>query len=167
MKLSFLLTSIAISSLLSLPLSANDKELSKKTILTYEKLSKSFNCKSVTAFSTIKDIEKNKDIILVDIREKEEQQVSMLPGAITKEEFLKNLDKYKDKKIITYCTIGYRSGKFAEKYSKLNIYNLEGGVLAWSHFKGKFFKDNKETKLVHVFSQEWDFLNSNYKAVYK
>ena len=34
------------------------------------------------------------EIVLVDIREEKEQQVSMIPGAITKQKFELDIDKY-------------------------------------------------------------------------
>ena len=167
MKLN-LLFSVLISLLSFSPaLFGGDKEMLTKISETYNKISKPFNCKSITAFTLIKEMAKNKNIIMIDTREDKEQKISMLPKAISMKEFLKNPDIYKNKKIISYCTIGYRSGKFAEKFKKLNIYNLEGGVLAWSHFKGKFFKGEKETRKVHVYSKEWNFLNSQYEAVFK
>jgi len=138
-----------------------------KIITKYETLSKSFNCKSITTQSLKKTLSKNEDIILVDIREAKEQKVSMLKNAITESEFIKNFEKYKKKKIVVYCTIGFRSGKFAEKHKKLDIYNLEGGILAWSHFQGKFYQNNVETNKVHIYSKDWNFLNSHYKAIFE
>ena len=144
-----------------------DKALFQKTLKTYEKISKSFTCKSISPQNLIKKLNDKEDIILVDIREPEEQKISMLKNAISKTAFLKDKEKFKNKKIVVYCTIGYRSGKFAEKHKDLDIFNLEGGVLCWSHFRGKFFKNGKETKQVHVYSRDWNFLNSSYEAVFK
>lgn len=166
MKLKIHLLTIAVFSLSSAYSFCDDKELMKKITASYDKISKSISCKSITVFSLKKILDKNEAHILLDIRSPEEQKVSMLPNSITKEQFLKNPDEFKNKKIIAYCTIGYRSGKFAEKHKGRNVLNLEGGILAWSHIKGKFFKDNKETKQVHIHSKDWNFLHSDYKAVY-
>ena len=59
--------------------------------------------------------------VFIDIREPREQQVSMLPGAITEEEFINDSAKYKDDVKIAYCTISYRSGKFAQKLQKMAV----------------------------------------------
>ena len=167
MKINFF-TPIFISLLIfASTVSGEDKKMLAKVAQTYSEIAKPFTCKSITAFALIKEMTKNKNIVLIDIRENKEQKISMLPNAITEEEFLKSPNIFKNKKIIAYCTIGHRSGKFAEKFKKLNIYNLEGGVLAWSHFKGRFYKDKKETNKVHVYSKEWNFLNSSYEAVFK
>jgi len=70
--------------------------------------------------------------VLIDIREPREQQISMLPGAITETEFMNDTAKYKDAVKIVYCTISYRSGKFAQQLQKkgIPVYNLRGGILA-------------------------------------
>ena len=145
---------------------SNDRSNLNKTIEKYSELSGSFEAKGISTQALLKAI-KNEDIILIDIREKEEQAVSILPNSITQEKFLSNPEKYSRKKLVAYCTIGYRSGKFCEKFKKWNILNLEGGVLAWSHFKGSFFKNGKQTNKVHVYSKEWNFLHSSYKAIFK
>ena len=74
-------------------------------------------------FPDVRDLSPQKAMILtaegkavfIDIREAREQQVSMLPGAITEKEFMNDPAKYKDAVKIAYCTISYRSGKFAQK----------------------------------------------------
>ena len=54
--------------------------------------------------------------VFIDIREPEEQQISMLPGAITEKEFLSNYKSYQDHVKIAYCTISYQSGIFVENF---------------------------------------------------
>ena len=60
----------------------------------------------------------------------------MLPHAITTAEFAARFRHGipKEKRLVVYCTIGYRSGKYAQELAKQGIKaeNLEGGVLAWS-----------------------------------
>jgi len=106
--------------------------------------------------------------VLIDIREPREQQVSMLPGAITEKEFMNDPAKYKDAVKIAYCTISYRSGKFAQKLQKKGIivYNLKGGMLAWVHDGGKVFDQNGETHRIHVYGRKWDLGPKRYQAVW-
>ena len=49
--------------------------------------------------------EKNR-FVIVDVRSKKEQQISMIPRSLTEEEFNKKKNLYKNKKILVYCTIG-------------------------------------------------------------
>ena len=48
-------------------------------------------------------------VVLVDVREAKEQKVSMIPGAISVEEFEDDEDRYEELTVVAYCTIGHRS----------------------------------------------------------
>ena len=111
---------------------------------------------------------KTAKVIFVDTRERKEQKVSMLPGAITEKDFKKNLEQYKDRVIIGYCTISYRSGNLAKKMQKKGIVmlNLRGGMLAWVHEGGKVYDQHGETKQVHVYSKKWNYLPNAYDPVW-
>ncbi|RPI52405.1 MAG: sulfurtransferase [Deltaproteobacteria bacterium] len=86
-------------------------------------------------------IEKNKesDYLLVDVRQPEEYVQRHIPGAklIPIKELVANLsDLPSGKDLIFYCHSGGRSEAAAtlaaeEKVSNKNIYNLEGGIMAW------------------------------------
>ena len=141
-----------------------DLEMRKKIVSKYKDLSKDFTCPEINALELKKAVNSGK-AVLIDVRDQAEISVSRIPGAITVKEFTKNKSKYKNKMIVAYCTIGYRSGVFASKHKDLKILNLLGGVLMWSHTGGKFVNAKGATKDVHVYSKEWNFLNSNYKAV--
>ena len=146
---------------------ADDKQNLSKTIQLYSSLTKDFKVKSISAFKLKKELSEGTKIVLIDAREPKEYKVSKLPGAITKSEFEKNPQKYFNTKIVVYCTVGYRSAKFCSGLKNKNVFNLEGGVLAWSHFGGEFTHDGKTTSKVHTYSKEWNFLNSKYEAVYE
>jgi len=114
------------------------------------------------------ELMKTSPVVFVDVREKKEQAVSMLPGAITEQEFLNHLERYRDKTIIGYCTISYRSGKLAEKLKAKGVVmlNLRGGLLAWVHDGGKVYDRNGETRRIHVYGRKWDLGPKDYKAVW-
>ena len=120
---------------------------------------------------SIEELEKldPKEYILVDVRSKNELKVSMIKNAITKDDFKKSLDSYKNKKIISYCTIGYRSSKFSRTFQEkgFNTYNLKESILGWAMRKKSLMKAGKETKQVHVYSDAWNFLPKGYTGVYK
>ncbi len=106
-------------------------------------------------------------VVLVDVRTPEEQQVSMLPGAISREEFLRNLGAYRDYVIIGYCTISYRSGKLAQELLQqgITMLNMQGGLLAWLHEGGKVYSQGLETLRVHVYGKKWDLAPARYDTV--
>ena len=91
----------------------------------------------------------------------------MLPGAISVKEFLRNYKSYDDHVKIAYCTISYRSGKFAEKYQNesIPVYNLRGGMLAWLHEGGKIYDQTGETYRIHIFGEKWNLAPEGYEAV--
>lgn len=114
--------------------------------------------------------------ILVDVRSKEERDISMIPGAIGVEEFealmKSNPDQLKSQLIIPYCTIGYRSGKYGtqliEKHGFTNVRNGEGIVL-WT-YQGSDLVTKKEdstvtSKVVHTFGSAWNLAADGYSTV--
>ena len=132
----------------------------------YDEFKDEFKSVETIAADELKKIKTK--ITFVDVREKAEQAISMIPNAISKDEFEKNKDKYKDSLIVTYCTIGYRSGVYAEKISKegFNVRNLKGSLLAWLLSGESIQKNGKETLTVHVYGKKWNILPTKYKAIW-
>ncbi len=107
------------------------------------------------------------DVLFVDARTEAEMSVSTLPKAISKEEFLDNKNLYKNKKIVSYCTIGYRSGLFAQKMKKSNIkvYNLSAGILGWTHGGGKVYDSRGIVQRIHVYGKDWDYAPNGFDTI--
>jgi sodium/bile acid cotransporter 7 len=107
------------------------------------------------------------EIVFVDTRKTGEMDVSMLPGAITRSAFLENVDRYRDKIVVAYCTISYRSGEFAEEMAGrgVTVYNLEGGMLAWVLEGGKVYDEEGETRRIHVYGDKWNYAPAGYEAI--
>jgi sodium/bile acid cotransporter 7 len=112
------------------------------------------------------DLMKRDKVIFVDTRRRKEMAVSMLPDAMTQKAFLKNPKKYENRMVIVYCTISYRSGKFARKLAERNIrvFNLKGGLLAWVLEGGKVYDKNGETRRIHVYGRKWNYTPENYET---
>jgi rhodanese-related sulfurtransferase len=109
------------------------------------------------------DIKKMPDILLLDAREREEFNISHIPKAvfIGYNHFEKNVlkDVPKDKPIVVYCSIGYRSEKMGEKLQKMGftkVYNLYGSIFEWVN-QGNQIVDSQgvSTKKVHTFNRNW------------
>lgn len=117
----------------------------------------------------VADAQKSGDVVLVDVRTPEEQAVSMLPGAITAEVFEAAAETYRNKTVVTYCTIGARSGVYADELCQkgFDVRNLKGSLLAWTH-AGLPLKDSEshDTKRVHVYGKKWDLAAKGYEAVW-
>jgi len=107
-------------------------------------------------------------VVFVDTRKPAEMAVSMLPGAVSKQDFLSHPDQYKDKAAVCYCTISYRSCVFACGMAKqgITVVNLKGGILAWILEGGKVYdKNGKEVKRVHVYGDKWNYAPAGYESI--
>lgn len=131
-------------------------------------------------------------LTFVDVRSAEERRVSIIPGAIDKYAFERAIEDDDARasligdsksKIICYCTIGYRSGKYVEsmleKHECLrgHIFNLRGSILSWTH-QGMPLEEGGDssssgsgrgamstTTTVHVFGETWRLQHPAYNAV--
>mmetsp|Transcript_19571 Transcript_19571/g.28152 ORF Transcript_19571/g.28152 Transcript_19571/m.28152 type:complete len:172 (-) Transcript_19571:160-675(-) len=113
-------------------------------------------------------------VVLIDVREREEYEVSMIPGAITSTEFntLRNESEIDENTIlIPYCTIGYRSGLYSRKLiadGYKNVRNGEGIVL-WTYSGGRLVrrdgKNEVNTDRVHTYGSKWDVASEEFKSV--
>ena len=108
------------------------------------------------------------EVVLVDTRDPREWEVSRIPGAITQEEFESRRDSLKDRPIVAYCTVGYRSGQFAKDLIEqgFDATNLHGSILAWVHAGQPVVNDSGETKRLHVYGPQWDLAPADYESVW-
>ena len=90
----------------------------------------------------------------------------MIPGAITKILHDQNPEAYRDRQMVTYCTIGYRSGLYAQQLRKdgFDAINLRGSILSWAHAGQSLENTAGETRRVHVYGRKWDLLPEGYEA---
>lgn len=107
--------------------------------------------------------------VVVDVRAKVESDVSVIPGAITKSEFEKNSLRHQGKVVIAYCTVGYRSGIYANKLTSKGwrAYNYKGSILDWcKHQLPLTTLDGKKTNRVHTYNSRYK-ASSGYIAIYE
>lgn len=117
----------------------------------------------------LEELRQKEDVVLVDVREPREIEVSRIPDAVPVDEFRENVEAHRDKKIVTYCTIGARSGEYAQELRKngMDAVNLEGSILSWVH-EGKPVVEpqGQETKRVHTYGKRWALAPEPYENVY-
>ena len=89
---------------------------------------------------TLKKWLKNDEAVLIDVRELAEYQESKIDQAHLiplGEISINSLPDFKNKKLVLHCRSGKRSltagAKLLEENPKLEIYNLEGGIIAWNN----------------------------------
>ncbi|MDX1502722.1 MAG: rhodanese-like domain-containing protein [Thermoanaerobaculia bacterium] len=107
-------------------------------------------------------------VVLLDVRKPPEQEVSMIPGAITREELETHPDRYRDRPIVAYCTVGHRSGLYVRRLLDrgFEAYNLRGAILAWTHAGGELVRGEEPTRRVHVAGPQWNLAADGYEGVW-
>jgi rhodanese-related sulfurtransferase len=150
------------------------EKLEARMRVEYVKATKDLHVPTIKA-AELQKIIADTNLVLIDIRQPKEQDISMLPHALTTVEFA---EKFRHgipatKRIVVYCTIGYRSGKYAETLGKQGFKseNLEGGILAWSFVGGVLFVKNatgerEATLRIHTYSKEWNLVHPDYIGVW-
>lgn len=113
---------------------------------------------------------------VLDAREYEEYQVSHLPGGkwIGYEDFnperLEKLNLDKDKPVLLYCSVGYRSEKIGERLETMGykqVFNLYGGIFEWSNEEKPLLdKAENPTKKVHAYNKIWGAWVNKGEKVY-
>ncbi|WOD39410.1 rhodanese-like domain-containing protein [Nodosilinea sp. E11] len=101
--------------------------------------------------------------ILLDGRRDDEFAVSHLPGAYSAPniETALALDLERDRPIVVYCSVGYRSARLAAQlqaagYSQ--VYNLLGSAFQWANQGRSLVSQAQPVATVHPFNPVWGLL---------
>lgn len=112
-------------------------------------------------------------ILFLDAREPREYQVSHLAGAwpVGYDHFdLQSVQQLpRDRRIVVYCSVGYRSEKIAERLLAAgftNVANLYGGIFEWVNQGQLVVDDRGPTQRVHAFDKTWGVWLRRGKKVY-
>jgi rhodanese-related sulfurtransferase len=98
------------------------------------------------------------DLVVIDVREAREIAVSRLEGALALDSdddragFLAQDD---DRPVLVYCTVGWRSAKYAAELAALGrtAYNLRGGLCGWAAAGLPLVDDQGQvTRAIHAYS---------------
>jgi rhodanese-related sulfurtransferase len=124
----------------------------------------------------VTELSVNTSYITLDTREKEEFDVSHLPGAhyIGYTDFdpkkMVDLIPGKNATVVVYCSIGVRSEKIGKKLMAMgytDVKNLAGGIIQWKN-KGQTVVDSfgNETDKIHTYNRLFGLLLNKGKKVY-
>lgn len=107
-------------------------------------------------------------IVLVDVREAREREVSVIPGSITAEVFEANPEAYTGVAVVAYCTIGHRSSVYAARLTEEGhpVLNLTGSILAWAHAGAPLIGPEGPTRALHVYGSDWDLAPERYETTW-
>ena len=147
----------------------DDRDRQVKIETMYRQYARKFpQVKGITAAELQRLQQQGKKLVLIDVRSPAEIAVSRIRGAVTAAEFESNLEQYQDAVAIAYCTIGHRSGLYAQKLQQqgINVFNLEGSLLAWTHAEGELVNAEGTTNKVHVFGRQWRLTAKDYEPIW-
>lgn len=94
--------------------------------------------KSISVQELKQMMDNNEDFHLIDVREQHEFDIVNLKAELIPMSIVPaNIDKFeREGKIIVHCRSGARSGNLIHQLQQIkghdNLYNLEGGILAWA-----------------------------------
>ena len=114
---------------------------------------------------SVKELKDSLDskVWLIDVREKEEFDVSHIKGAMNLGEdfqvqMIPGIDDL-NQLVVVYCSVGYRSEKVAERLKLdgfTNVFNLHGGIFDWVNSGHPVYdNDGKVTDKIHGYSESW------------
>ncbi|MFQ5630891.1 MAG: rhodanese-like domain-containing protein [bacterium] len=155
-----ILIMLAFFALQQRSLSAIEKIIAKEhpvPAISYQQLSELYASDSV------------KKYVLFDVRRLDEFEKSHLQNAVRvapdlpAEKFIQQFrNAIRDKRLIFYCSVGYRSSILAEKVDSLarekgalSLANLTGGIFRWYNENLPVFDANGETNAVHPYNAFW------------
>lgn len=108
--------------------------------------------------------------VLLDVRTRAEFDVSHIEGAqhVEPTAAASMIRHPQDRPIVTYCSVGYRSGAFAQKLIEAgfkNVVNLEGSIFRWANEGRPVVRDGRRVEQVHPYNRTWGLLlKKHYRA---
>lgn len=147
-------------------MSDSDKRLEIEIL--YARSKKQFPGVPDLTVAELDKLRETSDVVLVDVRNPPEQAVSMIPGSITSAEFESDPAVHAGKTLVTYCTIGHRSGLYARTLQDQGwrVFNLKGAILAWTHEQRELVDTLGPTRRVHVAGPRWSLESSDYDPIW-
>jgi rhodanese-related sulfurtransferase len=101
--------------------------------------------------------------VLLDVRTLTEYEVSHIPGAqrVDPDANVKAITTPKDKPIVTYCSVGYRSAALARKLREAgftNVQNMSGSIFDWANQGYPLEQNGQPAHKVHPYNAVWGTL---------
>lgn len=107
---------------------------------------------------------------LLDVRTQPEFDISHLHNAqrVSPDAPASAIHLAKNQPIVTYCSVGYRSGAFAQKLQQAgytNVQNMSGSIFQWANEGRPVERDGQRVTKVHPYNATWGkLLNPELRA---
>lgn len=116
--------------------------------------------------------QKEKGPIFLDIREKEEFEISHLRGAyhLSPAASLREIEGWGSKYdiYILYCSVGKRASQMANRMIQagyLQVACIQGSIFAWANQGRPLYRGESQVYEVHPFNQKWGkYLDKEYHS---
>lgn len=111
-----------------------------------------------------------KDYLLLDVRTPQEYAVSHIHQAYNAPNIEKALEvlQAKDRPILVYCSLGYRSAELAlelQEQGFSQVTNLAGSLFEWVDKDYPIYQGDNQVKKVHPYNLWWGrYLRSDYRS---
>lgn len=117
------------------------------------------------------------EVILFDVRDRSEYDVSRIDGAIrvppsiSASDFIaEHAASLSGKTVVFYCSVGERSSRLADRVMSHapetgSVYNLAGGLFKWHNEYRDVVAEGGETDAIHPFNRKWGRLLERRDAI--
>jgi rhodanese-related sulfurtransferase len=157
-----LLVALVSSVLFGLSCREAEKPSSEEFSQKVAEIDRSTGTRLVTYPELVEAMKEGREVVLLDVREPEEYKVSALPGArLVPPEQVSSVELKVGPQtlVVTYCTVGYRSGMAAvglEERLGVPVYSLRGGIIEWFNNGGPVVTPaGAASGEIHPYSREW------------
>lgn len=127
------------------------------------------DARSLTAEQFEARLEASADVVVFDVRERAEYEVSRLPGAIlvapdiTVQDFMaRHGSAVAGKTVLLYCSVGVRSSALAQRIDgpvraagAEGAFNLRGGAFSWHNTGRRLVDRSGDTEKLHGYNRTW------------
>ena len=102
-----------------------------------------------------------REILLVDVREKSEFDISHLQNAFHSQqpdEIHRIFTQGNFSEVVVYCSVGYRSAQMARRLKSRglqSVFNLEGSIFEWANQDRPVYNSSGPAQQVHPYDEEW------------
>ncbi len=101
--------------------------------------------------------------VLLDVRTRPEYEVSHIHGArrIEPNSQADVIQLPRDTPVVTYCSVGYRSGAFAKKLQDAgykDVLNMSGSIFEWANEGHPIERNGQRAEKVHPYNAKWSKL---------
>ena len=149
---------VLVTTLYVLPLAAetggpqaNLKELVKRLASDYP---------NIVHRSLAELVEQSENVVLVDVRDAEEYEVSHIPGALHIQDLsiLQTFIEGQSNEVVLYCSVGYRSAELVRQLQAQGVdgvSNFAGSIFDWANHGHPLTNGSQPADTVHPYNWFW------------